>query len=271
MILMYHNVVPADAPSGYRFQCITLSELVFARQIWLLRKTFRLLSLADYLRLSVSQRKSGKYASITFDDTTEITIECVWKLMKKGEFPVTFFVTSEQVDGGPLFWVAYLNAICHEQVFDELEHDGERYLLSGSDSRIKARDDLMSRALASKDPISYCAGLRDNYRVPERIMKYYRGISSEQLAAAGRCCWTEIAGHTVRHPVLPLLGAQEQRREIVENKEFLENKTGRSVRYLAYPFGDYDLRTIRVAQDAGFEAAFAVCLLYTSPSPRDRG
>ena len=259
MILMYHNVVPSTAPKGYRFQCITMTEAEFSMQIRWLRLGYRLVSLADYLALTENERRSRKHATITFDDTTEVTVDCVARLMaERGGFPVTYFVTSGQVDGGPLFWVAYLNAICHEEIFQTLKYDGHTYALGDDDSRVKARNELMNRAIGSGNPIEYCKGLRDAYQLPETVMRYYRGITSEQLLTAGRSPWVEIAGHTVNHPILPRLAADEQRAEIVENKEFLEQKTGRSVRYMAYPFGDYDLNSIRVAEAAGFEAVFAV-------------
>lgn len=258
MVLMYHNVVPTTAPAGFRFQCITLSIYEFSRQIRWLMGCFEILSLHDYLGLSDKERSSKKYAALTFDDTTEITVDCVGELINQKEIPVTYFVTSEQVNGGPLFWCAYLNAICYEDLFQCIDYDGVHYSLDCDKSKIRSRNELMQRAIASGDPISYCLDLRGRLQIPDRIMKYYQGISFRQLAASGKCRWTEIAGHTVRHPILPQLSLQEQREEIEFNKRLLEAKSAQTVRYMAYPFGDYDKNSIRVAKECGFKAAFTV-------------
>ena len=255
---MYHNVVPNDAPAGYRFQCITLTRFDFNRQLRLLKNGFEILSLDDYLSLSERERSSKKYATITFDDTTEITVECVSESINDDELPVTYFVTSEQVDEGPLFWCAFLNAICYEDLFTDFDHAGVHYNLDCNKSKIHARNELMDKAIASGDPISYCLDLRHKLTIPDRIMKYYRGISSKQLATYGKCPWTEIASHTVSHPILSQLNLEEQRQEVKINKEFLECKSQQKVNYIAYPFGDYDSTSIQVVKECGFKAAFTV-------------
>ncbi len=48
----------------------------------------------------------------------------------------------------------------------------------------------------------------------------------------------EIGSHTVTHADLGAVSEDEARREIVESKAVLENRLGRRVRWLAYPFGD---------------------------------
>lgn len=44
-------------------------------------------------------------------------------------------------------------------------------------------------------------------------------------------------------------------RELKESKRAIESKTGKPVRYLAYPYGDYDARVVSAAQESGYEAA----------------
>jgi peptidoglycan/xylan/chitin deacetylase (PgdA/CDA1 family) len=44
-------------------------------------------------------------------------------------------------------------------------------------------------------------------------------------------------------------------RELTESRRILERETGQKVRYLAYPYGDYDQRVSQAASSAGYEAA----------------
>jgi peptidoglycan/xylan/chitin deacetylase (PgdA/CDA1 family) len=68
-----------------------------------------------------------------------------------------------------------------------------------------------------------------------------------------------IGAHTMTHPRLSALSAEDQRRELTRSKARLEELTGRRVDLLAYPFGkpgDLAPETPRLAEAAGYRAAF---------------
>ncbi|SEH12947.1 Peptidoglycan/xylan/chitin deacetylase, PgdA/CDA1 family [Natronorubrum sediminis] len=74
-----------------------------------------------------------------------------------------------------------------------------------------------------------------------------------ELHDAGWC----IANHTVSHPNLSELNAEEQKAEIRDSKEWLvEEGFEEGARYFAYPFGDYDETTIELV-DEHHEIGFA--------------
>lgn len=75
----------------------------------------------------------------------------------------------------------------------------------------------------------------------------------------------DIQSHTYSHSFLSerrhgrLSAAQYVRwlqTELVESKKVIEEETGRPVKYLAYPYGDYDENVERAVSDAGYEGAF---------------
>jgi peptidoglycan/xylan/chitin deacetylase (PgdA/CDA1 family) len=69
----------------------------------------------------------------------------------------------------------------------------------------------------------------------------------------------EIGGHTVHHPILASIPADEARREIAEGKAALEAMTGAPLRLFAYPNGkpheDYLAEHVAMAREFGFEGA----------------
>jgi peptidoglycan/xylan/chitin deacetylase (PgdA/CDA1 family) len=67
-----------------------------------------------------------------------------------------------------------------------------------------------------------------------------------------------VEAHTVSHVALSGLDYEEQVTEIAENRAYLEEITGRSVRFLAWPYGDVNESAIEAATAAGIEAAFAL-------------
>lgn len=82
----------------------------------------------------------------------------------------------------------------------------------------------------------------------------------KQMSDAG----VDIQSHSYSHPYL----TQRKHRALDEgkysdwlaqelrlSKKAIEEKTGKPVRFLAYPYGDFDARVMRAASDSGYEAA----------------
>jgi len=61
----------------------------------------------------------------------------------------------------------------------------------------------------------------------------------------------EVAVHTVTHPRLELLPKSQTAREILQDKEALENYSGTIVRGMAYPFGTFNDDVVDVAKTCG--------------------
>jgi peptidoglycan/xylan/chitin deacetylase (PgdA/CDA1 family) len=81
-----------------------------------------------------------------------------------------------------------------------------------------------------------------------------------EMAEAG----VDIQSHSLTHPYLTKrrhssMGKEQYltwlRRELAESKRILEKQTGRKVRFLAYPYGDYDKDVAEEAGKAGYAAA----------------
>jgi len=65
----------------------------------------------------------------------------------------------------------------------------------------------------------------------------------------------EIGSHTVDHVRLHLADADTAREQLVRSKHMIETRLGQPCRYLCYPNGDFDARTVAFAQACGYEAA----------------
>ena len=74
-----------------------------------------------------------------------------------------------------------------------------------------------------------------------------------QIVAQGH----EIESHTMSHPQLSRLSDAQLVYELARSKQILEAKYGVPIRYLAYPYGDYDDRVINATIAAGYEGALA--------------
>lgn len=94
----------------------------------------------------------------------------------------------------------------------------------------------------------------ENASNPEKRVELMNAEQLQQLASSGRI---EIGGHTLTHPMLSTLNAEEQQYEIVENKKVLEQLLGKSLTSFAYPYGDLDQSAKLVAEQAGYQYAVA--------------
>ena len=74
----------------------------------------------------------------------------------------------------------------------------------------------------------------------------------------------DIQSHALTHPFLTKRKHRSMsdekyaawlRRELVESRRILEEQTGKSVEFIAYPYGDYDDRVANAAAKAGYTAA----------------
>ncbi len=77
-----------------------------------------------------------------------------------------------------------------------------------------------------------------------------------EMADAGM----EIAAHTMSHPYLTKMPAESAWQEISESKRVLEQRLGRPVYSLAFPYGDYNDSIIEMTRRAGY-----VCAISTDP------
>lgn len=77
-------------------------------------------------------------------------------------------------------------------------------------------------------------------------------MSEEQLrlAAAQRLC--SFGSHTTTHPDLASRPSADVTRELVESRAKLQRLLGHAVEDLALPYGSYDERVIRLAEEAGY-------------------
>ena len=67
----------------------------------------------------------------------------------------------------------------------------------------------------------------------------------------------EVGSHCVSHRRLTYLPLEEVQRELEDSKQSLEKIMEKPVRFLAFPFGDYDDNILSLSRSSGYEKVFA--------------
>ena len=68
----------------------------------------------------------------------------------------------------------------------------------------------------------------------------------------------EPGAHSCGHHLLTELSRAEQRREIVESRRVIQERTGVAPRAFCYPNGNLDEGIVAMVQEAGYDVAFSV-------------
>ena len=78
------------------------------------------------------------------------------------------------------------------------------------------------------------------------------GLSLDELIALDNEPLCTIGAHTISHPKLDTLTADEQYKEIVESKAILEHWLGHPIRHFSYPHGAYNETTLQIVSECKF-------------------
>ena len=135
-------------------------------------------------------------------------------------------------------------------------------------------------------------GFRDNYEqalpallrhgVPATVFLTVAYIGTDRLPTLTRTDfvprpldWAQVkemqahgvhfGSHTLTHPMLSRVPAEQARREIVDSRRELEDRLGTAVPFFCYPRGDFDAGVQAMVREAGYRAACS-----TLPGVNDR-
>jgi peptidoglycan/xylan/chitin deacetylase (PgdA/CDA1 family) len=262
VILMYHRVteLPVDPwglavhPDRFREQ---IDALMRARHVVPLNKL-----------LDMEARRSFRdkpLAAVTFDDGYVDVHSEARPILQAFSCPATVFVTTGAIGTDREFWWDALARIFLETIslpatlaltIANHTYDWVIPPLDGTGSREKIFYEVYGalRTLSQKVRMAYIDELGHWANCELTPRPAHRAMTRHELEDLSHDL-IMIGPHSVTHPALPAHSPEFQREEIVESRRFCETITGVPVDTFAYPFGDYDDRTVSAVGDAGIKFA----------------
>jgi peptidoglycan/xylan/chitin deacetylase (PgdA/CDA1 family) len=234
LVLLYHRVIQLERdPHG-----LAVRPDRFAQHCEMLRRRCDVVPLGAALQ-------PGRQVAITFDDGYADNAIEARRLLAAAGLPATFFITVGRVGERAEAW------------WDRLEQ-----IVLGLETAARAIEvalfwRLRPLRLAAID--SVLADLQAQLGVRSVDRETQRWMTAEELNALSRDDGIDIGAHTVTHPFLPALEAEEQWREIDGSRRLLEQMLHSAPAFFSYPYGGHDAVdavSTRLVGSAGYAMAF---------------
>lgn len=256
--LLYHRVRKYEED----IQLLAVTPEHFSEQMMWLKEHYPIVGFGEDWN-----KVEGDAVCITFDDGYRDNFVTAVPILNKLRIPATIFVATGNIDTGREMW------------WDELERN---LLISGeypkefhlSDELFECTWDVGTAEL--REDLYYTLHWLMKQISVERRNDWIRQLQEwngfqENGREENKCFQTSdskdidmshilIGAHTVNHPVLSKLKAEEQQREIELSKRYLEKIFAKPVLTLSFPFGgisDYNEETLEVCKELGFSKAAA--------------
>ena len=197
-ILMYHGTAAQGAPA-------------LAAQLRYLARNFKIVSLAAMVnRLAQHSAAAPNEIALTFDDGLRNNFTVVYPVLRQLQVPATFFVCPELI--GSRRWLWNHEARCRLQTLDpEALADLRRTLLAANPSAEGIVEWMKTLKLQQRRRLEELIRVATpNFRPAPSQSQAYDTMDWDELAALDPALIT-IGSHTLTHPILTTLAAEEKK------------------------------------------------------------
>ena len=265
-ILVFHEVTIDRADELYA-GCS--AEFLDSALTWLTRSGWEFVPLEEGLRRAADESHPKRFIVLTFDDGYRDTLTTALPILDRHGAPFTVYVPTGAVTRTLDAWWLALREVIRERQSITLDAMGETLDCGTLTGKVKAlsrvttwlhRDLRRTHELSAlfKEAGISIPAINDRYFLGEKEL---RRLACHPLAS--------IQAHTTNHPALAFLDEDSVRREMSDNRAWLENLLQTSVNHFAYPYGHERAcgrREADIAAAAGFSSAVT-----TRPAPVAEG
>lgn len=280
VVLMYHriNTQITDPWS------LSVSPDNFDQQLKVLKNKYSIISTTDLVSQIRDGHINNRSVALTFDDGYLDNFTTAKPILEKYSTPATFFITDSYLTNKQSFWWDELeNIIVHTNTLpaiftitykeQTIHFDlGNEYILT-DELRFKQAGYSYKRLptlrtqlyfklwklfspLHRAEQIQLMQMIRKWAGLSEEETKTEAAMSAQQLKQLADHPLFTIGGHSKTHPSLSDHSPGDQEREIMENRDYLEDLLGHNIDQFAYPSGDFDQSTVEILMNHNFSASF---------------
>jgi peptidoglycan/xylan/chitin deacetylase (PgdA/CDA1 family) len=268
-IVVYHGICSAHP---LRFNNIFLQQKTFEEQLLFYKRYFNVVSLDDYYQ----QRFRGDRLNICihFDDGYANQLRYVLPLLEKHQLPASFFITAIREAGYDILWNDFLSLLNWygpaSLVFRGERFEKQRglfYRYSSAGSGVGLREMLIREGFESKAQL-----MREFGSVIPRheVEDFWLQMTEEQIKTLSASPRVTIGAHGYYHNDLSKIATADAATEMAGCKRFLEDVTGKEIKALAFPYGEYTAALVESAKRAGFSQILPLGIHHPDATLRER-
>lgn len=278
--LAYHGVTRRLAREDEHVVPVYTPVDTFAEQLRYLRKHANFVTLDDVLAgFEKGRRLPPRPVLVTFDDAYLNNVEYALPVLREFGIRAVVFVPSEPLDRPEReLWYTRIRHVAGWTPRSHLDVPDQPGKLWPVATVAEVHDTTMrlikaTFRLSAEQRNAFISELeeRNSPRPPQDVdhRQFFAHMTWEQLRELTSSA-LDVGGHTVTHPALSMIDADEARREIVQNFEDIRRHIGRPPRVFAYPFGGSEFFGVReevMVREAGYVAAFAALPSWATGRP----
>lgn len=258
-IVTFHRVLPRDQLNSYPLGELAVTPEEFSWFIDFFSEHFTCGSLVEVVS---RWQKGGKIKhpllALTFDDGQLDNFFYAKPVLDKAGIHASFFVVIDNLENENMLWhnrIAYLAS----RFLEQNPKMAYEFLNKFRISTTGASYELV------KNTIEYAKTLTPHERfiwmeemdkiVGDLHYPHWEGMMNwhhlQELIKDGH----EVGSHSMSHAILPFCNDQQLIYEVNHSRQLLQEGIGHSVDSFCYPNGDYDERTLKAVQEAGYRQA----------------
>jgi peptidoglycan/xylan/chitin deacetylase (PgdA/CDA1 family) len=258
-ILLFHEIQD-DANTELDTGC---SAAFFEQCIrWLRSAGWEIVTLTDAIERLNRDAPGRNFVVVSFDDGYRDNISRALPILRREQAPFTVYVPTGAITRELFAWWLGLREIFRINDSVEIAPMGRSF--SCTDLMSKARGLSVVTHWVHED-YKRISDLRDafsTYGISLRALCERYFMNADELRLLAREPLASIGAHTVTHPALSVLDAASARREMIENRNYLQECLDADVFDFAYPYGNRlacGAREAALAAEAGFRTAATTC------------
>jgi peptidoglycan/xylan/chitin deacetylase (PgdA/CDA1 family) len=259
-IIMVHGVYHRGGGSVLPAPRGSVFFLDFEANLLSLARTYTFLSMDEFVGLSTGATSPRKRCLVlTFDDSLKCHTQVVAPKLAAWGIPAIFYLSTGTIETRRPYWwlrLEYALSRLKKPVSITLP-DGQRRMVDSTPD-VHARRSLTT-ALRSTGKPAACEKVVEAVEAEAGVdvaevnaaYPYAEPMTWDDARELVRLGMT-VGSHTVSHPNLSLLNAEELRSEFTNSRQTLERECRTSCRHLCYPHGFYSESVCEEAKGAGY-------------------
>lgn len=267
-VLMYHKVMPDDLVEDYPFPNLVISESNFKQHIRIAATRFQTMTVSEAAALDWnSQPRSKPIICVTFDDGYSDNHEIAAPILNSAGIAATFYAATRFIAGDALW-------------FDIAGHALKQFGNAAVASTLREAIPEISEGIKYFDTPDDLAGFLKRIGHVHRMIATeailarfgtpppnitYRPMSTADLRSLAHK-GHEIGSHTVNHPILTQLSADEIEFELKQSALEIAHWTGEKPASICYPNGEHDEAIRLASSNAGYKNGVTTRIGFNDPN-----